>query len=407
MASGHQTSFAVVGAGLAGLAAADELQRSGHEVTVLEARERVGGRVHSRRLENGATVEMGAEFILPGSTLTHELVERHGLGLWEKGMFYGHREPRGGPQIDAAALRSAFQVAADALAADPALGSLPAGEFLQGLEIDDSAREVVRARLEISSASSADHVPARSLSHLGQIDEEPAPSIAGGNDRLAQALAAELGDRVKLEAAVRRLAWDESGVRLSTDGGEVTADACVVAVPASVAEGLGFEPALPPMVSRALSAINYGHAAKLFVPLAGAPEASAVMSVPERYWTWTATGEGEAAQPVLNCFAGSPTALDRLGIAAGPERWLQSVRELRPELELSSTGIVVSTWDDDPWVRAAYSSDVPEDAATALEEPVGPVVFAGEHLGGEFAGLMEGALRSGRRAARQLAGGLP
>ena len=59
----------VIGAGFAGLAAADRLREGGAEVTVLEARDRVGGRVSSRRLENGAVIELGAEFILPGNTL--------------------------------------------------------------------------------------------------------------------------------------------------------------------------------------------------------------------------------------------------------------------------------------------------------------------------------------------------
>ena len=86
---------AVAGAGLAGLSAADELQRAGADVVVLEARDRVGGRVWSRRLDNGAVVEMGAEFILPGNTAMRELAERFGLGLWDKGMRYGRREPRG------------------------------------------------------------------------------------------------------------------------------------------------------------------------------------------------------------------------------------------------------------------------------------------------------------------------
>ena len=60
------STCAVVGAGFAGLAAADALAASGHEVTVFEARDRVGGRVHSRTLDDGATIELGAEFILPG-----------------------------------------------------------------------------------------------------------------------------------------------------------------------------------------------------------------------------------------------------------------------------------------------------------------------------------------------------
>ncbi len=86
----------VVGAGLAGLVAADELARAGVEVVVLEARSRVGGRVWSERLPNGALVEMGAEFILQGNTAIRELVERFQLGLWDKGMRYGRRDPSGG-----------------------------------------------------------------------------------------------------------------------------------------------------------------------------------------------------------------------------------------------------------------------------------------------------------------------
>ena len=87
---------AVAGAGLAGLTAAYELQRAGAEVVVLEARDRVGGRVWSRRLANGAVVEMGAEFLLPGNTAIRELAAELGLGMWDKRMRYGSREPRGG-----------------------------------------------------------------------------------------------------------------------------------------------------------------------------------------------------------------------------------------------------------------------------------------------------------------------
>jgi monoamine oxidase len=80
------TRVVVVGAGLSGLAAAEALLAAGREVVVLEARDRVGGRVWSRRLANGAVVEMGAEFVLPGNTVVEETAARLGLGLWEKGM---------------------------------------------------------------------------------------------------------------------------------------------------------------------------------------------------------------------------------------------------------------------------------------------------------------------------------
>jgi monoamine oxidase len=63
---------------------------------------------------------------------------------------------------------------------------------------------------------------------------------------------------------------------------------------------------------------------------------------------------------------------------------------------------VLSTWDDDPWVGAAYSIAPEAEITAALIEPVGPIAFAGEHTAAAFHALMEGAIRSGRRAARQL-----
>ena len=86
----------IAGAGLAGLSAADELARQGAEVEVIEARDRVGGRTWSVRHPNGATIEMGAEFVLPGNEAVVALAAELGLELWDKGMRYGQREARGG-----------------------------------------------------------------------------------------------------------------------------------------------------------------------------------------------------------------------------------------------------------------------------------------------------------------------
>ena len=105
---------------------------------------------------------------------------------------------------------------------------------------------------------------------------------------------------------------------------------------------------------------------------------------------------------MVSAFAGSPGALARLDVSAGPERWLASLGGLRPDLDLDPAGALLSTWSDDPWVRAAYSTSPPPELAERAPTPLGPLAFAGEHLGGEFAALMEGAIRSGRAAARGL-----
>lgn len=395
----------VVGAGLAGLSAASELREAGHEVTVFEARDRVGGRVWSRELANGAVIEMGAEFILPDNTVIRELADRFGLGLWDKGMRYGRRECRGSPAPEPEALEAFFRNVDQLLAEQPDLGRLPVNRFLDRLDVDRATRELVCARVEISSVNSADFVPAAELTSGAYVGDQPTPGIAGGNQRLAFALAEPLGSAVRLSAPVQRIAWTADSVTVSAAGAEATADACVVAVPATTIERIRFEPALPPRVAAALRGIRCGHGAKLFVPLLRSTAPSATISVPERYWAWTATGAGDRVQPVVSAFSGSAQALERLRVEAGPETWLASLRELRPDLGLDADGVVLSTWSDDTWARAAYSTSPSEEITEALIEPMAPLCLAGEYTAGPYGALMEGALRSGRRAARQLGRG--
>ena len=386
-----------MGAGLAGLVAADELARGGAEVVVLEARSRVGGRVWSQRLPNGAVIEMGAEYILPGNSAVLELADRLGLGLWDKGMRYGTRDPRGGIGTTHEELVAAMATA-EAELASGGHADESTEDFLDSIDMPPGAREAILARVEISCANTADRVAAAELGGVAHIDDEPSPSIAGGNQRLALALAEGLGSSVHVDDPVTSIRWDQR-VRVGSRAGDIEADVAVVAVPASVLDGIAFEPALPAELAEALGSVEYGHAAKLFVPLRAPSHPSAVMNVPERYWTWTATGDEDEPQPVVSAFAGSRPALDALEVDQGPSRWLDSLERLRGDLELDLSGAVLSTWADDPWVRAAYSTSPPLEVAAAAARPTGPLAFAGEHTAGEHAALMDGAIRSGQRAA--------
>lgn len=386
----------VGGAGFAGLAAAESLHAQGAEVLVLEARDRVGGRVWSRELDNGAVVEMGAEFILEGNEVMLETADRLGLGLWDKGIRYGQREPRNPSAVDVDRIAEAGKRIRAALAELEPGNPVSASELLERVELDPQEREVLRSRVEISSASPVDTVAATDLAGLAALSAAPSWSVAGGNQRIALALAARLGDRVRLGEPVTAVSAADDGVRVMTASGEVDAAACIVSVPATVLGAIAFTPRLDP----ARLTVGYGHAAKLFLPLREAPPTSAVMDVRGRYWTWTANGD-DAVQPVLSAFAGSGPALDALGVHDGPERWLEAVRRLRPELPPSAGPPLLSTWADDPWARAAYSVRPPGGRGTDLAAPAGRVLFCGEHTSSASGALMDGALRSGRRAAAE------
>jgi monoamine oxidase len=417
----------VVGAGFAGLAAAAALADRGVEPLVLEARERVGGRVHSRRLPNGAVAELGAEFVERDQQAVVATAGRLGLELVPTGMAYGDREPRGGVGVDRATLHAELGRLQRLLAerrgtAQPgAPTGLPAGieppeppprgrsvaAVLAGLPLHPGAREAIAARLQVSAALPVDQLAAAVLDHAGStFSTRESVRVGGGNQRIAERLAARLPGAVHLGVPVEKVAWSDASVRVTARGGVLDADACVLAVPASVTGRMRFQPPLPGWKTEALGRVVYGHAAKLFVPLRRVPPPSAVLSVPDHYWTWTARGDqAGAVQPLVSAFAGSAPALARLGVTAGPATWLGRLRALRPDLDLEETGTVLSTWDDDPWVGAAYSTRPlafdPADAEL-LARPVGPLHFAGEHTAGPWAGLMEGALRSGAGAAAGL-----
>lgn len=391
----------VVGAGFAGLAAADELHRAGAEVTVLEARDRVGGRVWSVPFAGGVA-ERGAEFILPGYETLLALAERLGLPLVRKGTLYGDREPRGGEAVTRGEVAEAIaRIASVGVPSDAATLADALGRY----ELPRAVVEAIRARIEVSCAYPADELSANVVvegaAAFGQFDSY---TVEGGNDRIARTIADALGDRVHLSSPVRRLAWSEDEVRVRAGSHVAVADVAVIAVPAPLLGTITFEPALPEETLVACARVAYGQAAKLFVALREGAPPSQTLSVPGRWWCYTQLSPDGRPGPFVAAFAGSPGALDALELQDGPGRWMSELSSLRPDLELDPEGAFVSTWDDDPWARAAYSAMSARygiDTET-LTRRVGPLVFAGEHTAGSWHGLMEGALRSGARAAQQL-----
>ena len=390
----------VVGAGFAGLAAADALRAAGVEVIVLEARDRVGGRVWSVPFAGGVA-ERGAEFILPENTTVESLAARFALPLARKGTPYGRREPRGEEAVPAAELEAVFDRIA-AYEAAPAAATVAAA--IDSLGLEPRLAALIRARIEISMGHPADDLRAEVLREgaatFGDFDSY---TIGGGNAELALALAAELGGAVHLSSPVRRLRWRDHAVTVGTDAGELDADAAVIAVPTAPLKEITFEPPLRGPTAAALDAVRYGQNAKLFVALRAPSAPSAIMSVRHRFWSYTQLDPAGEPAPFVTAYAGTIGAVEALaGSRTGG--WIAELAALRPELELNPEAALVSTWHDDPWVRGSYSARTLSSPLRdrELSTPIGPLYFAGEHTAGDWHGLMEGALRSGQRAARQL-----
>jgi monoamine oxidase len=399
------TDVIVIGAGFAGLAAATELARAGLDVVVLEARVRVGGRVWSESLEapdgDAAVIERGAEFVLEGYDTLAALAAEHGLSLAPTGMSYYVREPRGVEGVDAQALGRAGRAVAGAARA---AGTGSVRDVVAASGIPRALAEAVLARVEISCALDASRLAPSVLEHAASFEPLPSHRIAGGNQRLANAMADALGrDRVKCGTPALALGRDGDRVRVIVRGETIEADQVVCALPLTVLRELPIDPPLPAWKLQALAAVEVGQAAKLHLPLATPAPTSAVMSVPDRYWCWTATDADGRVAPVLNCFAGSPAALTGLDLSHGADTWLGRVLDLRPELALVPSAAVLTTWRDDSWARGAYRvQGLAAVDESRLEAPVDGLHFAGEYAAGSLSGLMEGALRSGLRAAAEI-----
>jgi len=401
---------AVLGAGFAGLTAAFALAESGVRVTVLEARDRVGGRVWSTRLQNGEVAELGAEWIEHDERSVQELARSLGLQLAPAGVDYRRREARGrlaaSLELQEETL-AAGRRAIDALDAG-ALAGGTLGPFIRGLPVDDAARATLVARLQGTCARDLDDIALR-VAARGTFSGGSGRyvRVASGNQDVATRIAERLPD-VRLRHVGREVRRNGGTVTIegeSTTGPfRLDADAAVVAVPAPLLAELRFAPELPDDVRRAVRELPMGVAAKLAVGTDGPPAPRALQDVDVPFWCWAALGGDGTPRRALTAFAGSPEAQERLCTETDdPSVWLDRVAAMCPDASLDGDPLMVH-WGSDPFARGCYSAfDNPSwDRMALFARPSGRVAFAGEHTAGLAAGTMDGAVASGRRAAAEI-----
>jgi monoamine oxidase len=237
----------VVGAGFAGLMAAWRLTQDGCEVVVLEARDRVGGRVWSQELIPGdprTVIERGAEFVLDGYDVLGAALAELGLELAGTVMSWYEREPRGAEPVSAAAVgECAAWVAAAAAAAPPGTSLAEAAAGWAGAP---AALAAYLSRMETTEGFSAGRLSAAvAKDATAGFGVRPSWRVAGGNQQVATGLAGRLGPAVRLASPVRAVQQDHLGVHFATAAGTVTGDAAVIAVPMAVLRQLPIVPPVP------------------------------------------------------------------------------------------------------------------------------------------------------------------
>lgn len=404
-AQGTAADVIVVGAGIAGCAAARALTDAGAQVRVIEARPRIGGRIHSLRTL-GAPVDMGAAWLHGphGNPLT-ELARAESLRLvatdWESLLVPG----RSRADITAALERTeAVLERVDALA-DP-------GTRLSAMldRIAPDHRTDPLLRLGLTLYARFDGGAALEDLDASLWDEDSAfggPDLlfAGGADGLLPPLVR--GIDIRTGTPVTRIAQDGTGVTVSTaDGQEARAGHVVVTLPLGVlkADGVRFEPSLPRRQRGAIARLGAGQVAKV------------ALAFDRVHWPEGADALGSPEDTDLPLFIPVPNASVIVGIAVGHaastiEAMSDSVAAGHAHARLSrllgrdlptARAAAVSRWGRDPFAGLAYSVAAPGTRAgdfDALAAPAGRLHLAGEHTTGAHRGTLHGALLSGRRAA--------
>ena len=404
----------VIGAGLSGLVAAHRLQVAGHQVTILEARSRVGGRVLTLRepFAEGQHADVGAMILYEGQNTILDLCREFGVKLTPL-KTVGAELPcvryRGrllGPEE----IGACFGELGKAQSARPAEPFETAAAWVRRCRVSAQAIALLDAFIEIQPSIPLRFVDARGL-HLGA---EKYMQIAGGNDQLPRRLAQGLD--VRLEHVVRLIDWSRSSVVVETEKGQFEGDLLVLAVPGPLTTDIGWNPPLPAEKVRALVSLRYGTGAAVAAQYRERKAVSDAVrtaffsdSIPRWMLDLSVDQPGNAAVVTTILSAESePRGLAQNEVLGEIDSALTEMTR-SPVTRLG--GAIVS-WTDDPFARCIARAPIGDQRETLLREIKRPlsnrVFFAGEHTDERPGpGGMDGAIRSGLRVVNEVTGARP
>lgn len=428
----------VVGAGFAGLACAHELRAAGYDVTVLEARNRVGGRVLSfRDFVPGRNAEGGAELIGRNHPTWVAYADRFGLDFLDVSEDAGLEFPirLRGQRLEPSEVEAVYEemdqayaaMTSDAAGVNPdepwtsagaaAWDAMSTAEWLARVPISGLGKYAVATETAHNNGAALERQSY--LGNLAQVagggleaywTESEVYRCSGGNQQLAFHLAAAIGEgRIRLNEPVERILVRSGGVSVITAQGSYEADEAVLAVPPSVWGRIAFDPELPDGL-RPQMGINTKYLSEVrsrFWLREGLSQYS--LSDEESGLTWEATD----AQPgpgnvVLTSFTGGEVSnrLRSLNSAERDDLMGAALEAVLPGYREERGRTRFMDWPSDPWTRASYSFPAPGEVTRfgpLLQDGLGRLHFAGEHTSYAFVGYMEGALHSGTVLARRIA----
>jgi len=426
----READVLVVGAGAAGLGAARALRAAGVAALIVEARDRVGGRVHTADSFGGLPIELGAELVHGENAATVALARAAGLTLAPVDRYGGLRWSAGGPALPLdrlppaerdtiLRLRAAYRALpghfAPGGALAPPAADLSLAAYLRQAGFDAPAIAVADVLLAQTCCASAETLSCADLARELLADR------AGGEEyRIRESyapliawLARDLS--ILRSAPVHAVRWGDQGVGLATGAGELRGRRCIITVPVGVLQGeaIGFDPPLRPERQRAISAFRLEAATKIFLafdrPLWD--DGLAYMAHTGTLARWWTPGHHLPGAAVLCAYITGKRArrVDALPNDALLGLALAELAALlgRPIAELARhcVGMRRAAWAADPYARGGYAHIPPGAAAArpALAAPEGDrLFFAGEATAHDTnPQTFHGAYESGERAARE------